>query len=103
MVRCRTQFSASAYGQNPWSKSSTARSAFGDRAVPAMLRRSALAQAAAIEKSQAVIECNLDGTIVTANSPCARADRRSWQRPTRQEVGFDTQISPPVQPLTLHP
>jgi hypothetical protein len=28
---------------------------------------------------------------------------RVWQRPTRQEVGSDTQISPPVQPLTLHP
>jgi hypothetical protein len=24
-----------------------------------------------------------------------------WQRPTRQEVGVNNQISPPVQPLTL--
>jgi hypothetical protein len=26
-----------------------------------------------------------------------------WQRPNRQEVGFDNQISPPFQGITLHP
>ena len=56
--------------------------------------RNALAQAVAISKSQAVIEFNMDGTIVTANQNfldtlCSAPPLKPSHRPDFDHVGYE--------------